>query len=65
METPTTPPDCAPAPPRSEAEAAYVASLPPKERAALAIAESHLATSFSLERSNGYATWAAREDVRR
>lgn len=55
----SAPPASAPpaaAPPDTEA---YRASLAPKERAALAIAETHLATSFSLERSNGFLAWAA------
>jgi hypothetical protein len=57
METlPTTPAT----PVRSAAENAYISALSPKERAALAIAESHLATSFSLARSNGFLKWAAR-----
>jgi len=38
-------------------EDAYIHSLSPKEYKAYLIAKSHLATSFSLKKSNGYLTY--------
>jgi hypothetical protein len=38
----------------------YLKSLSPKQRQALEIAKSHLGTTFSLERSNGYVTFVSK-----
>jgi len=39
----------------------YLESLIPKQRRALEIAKSHLGTTFSLERSNGYVTFVSKK----
>ena len=41
----------------------YVASLTEKERAAYSIAKSHLGSSFSMEKSNGFLQWRKKNNV--
>lgn len=41
----------------SDSPNAYISSLSAKEMIAYRIASTHLASSFSVERSNGYLLW--------
>ena len=45
----------------SDSVRAYIASLSAKEMTAYRIASTHLASSFSAERSNGYLLWKAQQ----
>lgn len=40
----------------------YLATLSPKESKAYHIAKSHLGSSFSLEKSNGFIEWKKKRD---
>jgi hypothetical protein len=49
--------------PPADPESAYIQSFTEKERKAYLIAKSHLLSSFSLKKSNGFIQFVSKQDI--